>query len=76
MPADTLNPPRTSQPAAALHAEPPPSLPTMTANTVRMTMAEWKRIHPDFKGSHIGPDGKRWRSVLRPSGMVAVEIIR
>lgn len=43
---------------------------------VLMTMAEWKRVPRDFKGSHIGPDGKRWRSVLRPGGMVAVEIIK
>ena len=40
-----------------------------------MTRSEWKATHRDFKGSHIGPDGKRWRSVLRPGGMVAVEII-
>lgn len=42
---------------------------------LRMTRSEWKATHRDFKGSHIGPDGKRWRSVLRPGGMVAVEII-
>lgn len=45
-------------------------------DVIRMTMAEWKRIHRDFKGTHIGPDGKRWRSVLRPGGLVAVEIIK
>ena len=30
-----------------------------------LTMAEWKAKHKDFKGTHKGPDGKRWRSALR-----------
>lgn len=42
---------------------------------VQMTMDQWKRIHRDFKGTHIGPDGKRWRSVLRCGGLIRVEII-
>ncbi len=42
----------------------------------RMTMEQWKAIHRDFKGSHIGPDGKRWRAVLRCGGLVAVEIVK
>lgn len=77
MPSTTLNTPRADQPAAA-PTIPSPLPPSDGAEnrTVRMTMTEWKRIHKDFKGSHIGPDRKRWRSVLRPGGMVAVEIIK
>lgn len=76
MPATTLNTPRASQPDAAPTV--PSSLPPSDVgnNVIQMTSEEWKRIHRDFKGSHIGPDGKRWRSVLRPGGMVTVEIIK
>jgi hypothetical protein len=77
MSANTLKTPRADQPAAA-PTSPSPLAPSDGANTntVRMTMAEWKRIHRDYKGSHIGPDGRRWRSVLRPGGMVTVEIVK
>ena len=43
---------------------------------LQLTMTEWKAIHRDFKGSHVGPDGKRWRTVLRPGGLIRVEIIK
>ena len=49
---------------------------TAKAGVEKMTMDQWKRIHRDFKGTHIGPDGKRWRSVLRCGGLVRVEIIK
>lgn len=77
MPADTLKTSRASQPAAA-PGSPSPLAPSdgVSNNVVRMTMDEWKRTHRDFKGTHIGPDGKRWRSVLRPGGMAAVVIVK
>ena len=50
--------------------------PHQKAAVLKMTMAEWKATHKDFKGSHKGPDGKRWRSVLRRSRLVRVEIIK
>ena len=75
MSAATLYSPVSSQALRASHDE----APTATggrAQPVRMTMAEWKATHKDFKGSHKGPDGKRWRSVLRRSRLVRVEIIK
>ena len=49
---------------------------TAKAEVVQMTMSEWKKAHRDFRGTHIvGPDGKRWRSVLRCGGLIRVEII-
>ena len=50
--------------------------PHQKAAVVQMTMSEWKAIHKDFKGTHKGQDGKRWRSVLRPGGLARVEIIK
>ncbi len=82
MPTATLTPSRTSQHVTPTTQTAPSLTPNEGVKTqdkpgvVRMTMDEWKRIHRDFKGSHIGPDGKRWRSVLRPGGLVAVEIIK
>lgn len=49
---------------------------TAKAGVEKMTMDQWKRIHHDFKASHIGPDGKRWRAVLRPGGLIHVEIVK
>ncbi len=56
MSAATLYSPASSQALRALHDE----APTATggqAQPVRMTMAEWKSTHRDFKSSRIGPDG-------------------
>ncbi len=48
-----------------------------THAVVRMTMTEWKGIHRDFKAIHRNSDGSiRWRSILRPGGLIAVEIIK
>ena len=78
MPATTLNTPRADQPAAAPTSPSPlPPSDGREPRVIRMTMAEWRAIHRDFKGIHRNPDGSiAWRSVLRPGGLVAVEIIK
>ncbi len=82
MPTSTLNPSRTSQHDAPTTQTAPSLTPNEGAKdqtkpgVVRMTMDEWKRTHRDYKGSHIGPDGKRWRSVLKAGGLAVVEIVK
>ena len=78
MSATALKDPLSSQPAAA-PTSPSPLAPSdgQKPNVVRMTMEEWRAVHRDFKGIHRNPDGSiAWRSVLRPGGLVAVEIIK
>lgn len=59
------------------HDIPTPTEPPLGRNEhLQMTMAEWKAIHRDFKGMHKGQDGKRWRTVLRPGGLIHVEIVK
>ena len=68
-----------AQPAASATSNARLSTPAVEPQqkVIRMTMAEWKRIHKDFKGIHRNPDGSiAWRSVLRPGGLVAVEIVK
>ena len=79
MNTQSLNDPRTG--SCADHSDAPHDEPSLSPSkgerrVIRMTMAEWKRIHRDFKGNHVDADGTRWRSVLRPGGLVPVEIIK
>ncbi|WP_079416148.1 hypothetical protein [Thiomonas intermedia] len=77
MSATTLKTSRTPQhDAAHTITSPLPPSDGVKTNKVQMTMEEWKRVHRDFKGSHVGPDGKRIRTVLQLGGLVRVEIIK
>ena len=72
MPTDTLNPPRTIQPATASNTEPPPSLPTMGKTKTRqimMSWAEWAATPRDFR---LAKGTQRWVMRAHPAGGVAL----
>lgn len=70
MPADTLNPPRAIQPAAAFHTEPIPSLPTMgQTRQIMMSWAEWAATPRDFR---LAKGTQRWVMRAHPAGGVAL----
>lgn len=67
MPANTLKTPRATQRAALSTQALTPNEGAKPDNTVRMTRAEWKAMHRDFKGIHRNAQGKiEWRSALLP----------